>query len=79
MNITNEELLKLKEAILMVNDMFNDVCGEWSVDEMRKLNEALEIIESKTSKSDAEAKQIAAATYNKERKPGQKPITRKSK
>lgn len=49
MNITNEELLKLKEAILMVNDMFNDVCGEWSVDEMRKLDEALEIIESKTT------------------------------
>jgi len=30
-------------------------------------------------KSDAEAKKIAAATYNKERKPGTKPVTRKTK
>lgn len=32
-----------------------------------------------SGKSDAKAKQIAAATYNKERKPGQKPVTRKTK
>lgn len=30
-------------------------------------------------KSDAKAKQIAAATYNKERNPGTKPVTRKAK
>lgn len=28
-------------------------------------------------KSDQAAKRIAAATYNKQRKPGQKPVTRK--
>ena len=28
-------------------------------------------------KSDKEAKRIAAATYNKQRKPGQKPVTNK--
>jgi hypothetical protein len=30
-------------------------------------------------KSDREAKRIAAATYNKQRKPGQRPVTRGSK
>jgi len=29
-------------------------------------------------KSDREAKRIAAATYNKNRKPGQRPVTRKT-
>lgn len=31
----------------------------------------------RSGKSDKEAKRIAAATYNKQRKPGQKPVTRK--
>ena len=31
-----------------------------------------------SGKSDAEAKSIAAATYNKQRKPGQRPVTGKA-
>lgn len=40
-----------------------------------KIKESLK----RSGKPDATAKRIAAATYNKQRKPGQKPVTRKSK
>ena len=39
-----------------------------------KMRDALK----RRGKSDKTAKRIAAATYNKRRKPGQKPVTRKA-
>lgn len=46
---------------------------------MPKKYEAIRDSLEASGKSPKVAKRIAAATYNKQRKPGQKPITRKSK
>lgn len=46
---------------------------------MPKKYEKIKASCKKSGKSDAKCKQIAAATYNKQRRPGQKPVTRKTK
>lgn len=42
---------------------------------MPKKYEKIKAALKRRGKSDKEAKRIAAATYNKHRKPGQKPVT----